>query len=60
MFPDGCYGISGGIIGVHLRTELGVNLRAFVNGSWRRSTLNDWNNVEGDGSHVKQHTRDID
>lgn len=52
--------ISRGIIGVHLRAELGVNLRAFVDGSWQRLTLDDGNDIERDRAHVKQHTGDID
>ena len=62
LFNDsrGTNRISSGVIGVHLRAELGVKLGAFVDGSRRRPMPYDGTNVERNGAHVNQHTRDVD
>lgn len=39
--------------------KLGVKLGAFVDRSGRRSMPDDGTDVEGDGAHVEEHTRDV-
>lgn len=52
--------IAGRFIRIHFGAELGVNLRAPVDRAGSRAVLDDGNDVEGDGTHVKQHAGDVD
>lgn len=60
MFPYGQYRIGGGIVGVHFRPELGVELGAAVHGPDGGAVLYDRDDVEGDGAHVEEHAGDVE
>lgn len=52
--------VGGGVVGGHLRLELGVKVRAPVHGARRGAMGDDGNDVEGDGAHIDEHARDVD